>query len=324
MIFAYLGLAALSIILIVKGSDWFIDSSVRIADLTGVPRLIIGAALIGFFTNLPELVVAVLAAIRNHPSMIFGTAVGSIAANMGVVLGATVLIRPLPVARGPLRQQGIFLVLSAILLYVLSYTGVFGRLTGVLLIAAMGGWVWYSVRAGYLRDLPLRSTRGQAAPGNNTDYDLLAKNSIEFIAGGALVTLGAHLLLSSSIAIAHRCGIAEVVIAATLVAGGASLPELAASAGAAFKGHTDISLGTIIGSSIFHLLGTVGVGCLLRPIPVTRQNQLLDLPVMFFFICAVLFWGMRGDALTRKHGRILMWGYGLYLYVLLFSYGAFA
>ena len=335
-------IVVISFILIAKGADWFIDSSARIAEITAVPKFIVGALLIGLFTNLPEFVVAIIAALKNYPTIALGNAVGSIAFNTGVVLGVTLFMIPVKIDKNLLKQQGTWMIVSGLFLYAFAFLGKLGLGFGLLLVLGFIAFVYFSINhVNELHNTQEPAFRGRANHDQNPAsqdtlsdsvndpeieryYDVLSKSALKFIAGGVMLIFGSHLLVNSGVHIAQFFGVPEIVIATTLIAGGTSLPELAAALSALAKGHSDLSLGTIIGSNTLNVLGTIGLGALFRTIPVSRENLILDLPVMLLFMYLILLWGLRKDQFDKKNGVVLVCCFLAYMYVLLFAYPAFA
>ncbi|MFQ5724286.1 MAG: calcium/sodium antiporter, partial [Terriglobia bacterium] len=259
------GLAALYL-----GAEWLVRGAARLAASLGVRPLVIGITVVGFATSMPEVVVSALAAFRGQTDTALGNIIGSSIANPGLILGIAALLSPLRCDLGLLKREGPVMVGVTVLVWGLAWTGGYTRWQGALLLAGLMVFLWFS----------LRWARREPAAVEAEFEQLQAKRRLLLkeprarqvgliIVGLVLLGVGGHLLVISAVALARRFAISEIVIAATLVAVGTSLPELATSIVAATRRQTDISVGNIIGSNIFNLLGVLGISALVRPIPVS-------------------------------------------------------
>ncbi len=306
------GLAALYL-----GAEWLVRGAARLAASLGVRPLVIGITVVGFATSMPEVVVSTLAAFRGQTDTALGNIIGSSIANPGLILGIAALISPLRSDLGLLKREGPVMVGVTVLVCGLAWTGVYTRWQGALLLAGLMVFLWFSLR--WARREP---------PAVEAEFERLearrrlllqeprARQVRLIVVGLVLLGVGGHLLVTSALALARRFGISEIVIAASLVAVGTSLPELATSIVAAARRQTDISVGNIIGSNIFNLLGVLGLSALVRPIPVSVSVRNFEMVWLLGFAAATLLVLRTGHRISRFEGAALLTAYAAFLFFL--------
>ncbi len=300
-------LAVIAIVLIGKGAQQVVETAARIARRLRVSELIVGVTLVAAATSLPELGVTLVAAFEEHPNISVGNIVGSNIFNLGFILGAIAVIRPIPTTRMLIWRDGSALVLATFLLLALIASDLrLDRVDGVILLAGMGLYLAVVVAIGSVQwlepglALALPDRRRQ---GGESLKALRALAGLVF--GIALLALGAHLLVNSAIPIARSFGVGEWVIAVTVVAAGTSAPEFATSLVGVLHGRYDISVGNVIGSDLFNLLGVLGVAGFLHPQtvdPVARAS-LIALTAM---VVLVVVFARTGWRLSRAEGLVLV------------------
>lgn len=249
------GIAGLA--LLYYGAEWMVSGGVSIARKCRISPLVIGLTLVAFATSAPELVVSVLSTLDGHGDVALGNVVGSNICNITVILGISALIAPIAVNPKMLKLD-IPLLLGISLMLALSAC----LLGGVSRIA---GAVFLLIGIGYTAFL-IHSSRGENAEEEDEKILKLHWALLLTVLGIGALVLGAHLFLKSAIFAATRFGIPDAVIGLTIVALGTSLPELATSAVAAFKGQQDIAIGNVVGSNILNILVIMGIAPLIRPI----------------------------------------------------------
>ena len=306
------GLAALYL-----GAEWLVRGAARLAASLGVRPLVIGITVVGFATSMPEVVVSTLAAFRGQTDTALGNIIGSSIANPGLILGIAALLSPLRSDLGLLKREGPVMVGVTVLVWGLAWTGVYTRWQGALLLAGLMVFLWFSLR--WARREP---------PAVEAEFERLearrrlllqeprARQVRLIVVGLVLLGVGGHLLVTSALALARRFGISEMVIAASLVAVGTSLPELATSIVAAARRQTDISVGNIIGSNIFNLLGVLGLSALVRPIPVSVSVRNFEMVWLLGFAAATLLVLRTGHRISRFEGAALLTAYAAFLFFL--------
>lgn len=253
------------------GGEALVRGSVGIARRLAIPPLLIGLTVVGFGTSTPELLVSVDAAWRGVPDIALGNIIGSNIANILLIVGLTALVWPITVTGATLRRDTLVMVAAALALVPVFALGYMGRLSGVVLVGGLVGYLIWAYR-----------TPGDAtAEDENLPAPSLALVSTLWVIGGLVVLMvGARFLVDGAVSIARGFGISEAFIGLTIVAVGTSLPELATSLIAAFRRQSEIAIGNIVGSNIFNVLGILGVTAMIAPIPVAGRFLRFDLPVM--------------------------------------------
>lgn len=300
-------LAVVAIVLIGRGAQQVVKTAARIARRLRISELIVGVTLVAAATSLPEFGVTLVAAFEEHPNISVGNIVGSNIFNLGFILGAIAVIRPIPTTRELIRRDGSALVLATILLLVLIASDFrLGRVDGVILLAGLGLYLAVVVAMGRVQWLEPGLALALPDGGRHSGDRLRAVRALAGLTFGiALLALGSHLLVNSAIPIARSFGVGEWVIAVTVVAAGTSAPEFATSLVGVLRGQYDISVGNVIGSDLFNLLGVLGVAGFLHPQtvdPVARAS-LLALTAM---VVLVVVFARTGWRLSRAEGLVLV------------------
>lgn len=261
MIYVILLLAIAGIVL---GAEWLVSGSVSIAKRLKVSEFVIGAAIVGVGTSMPELVVSSIGAIGGNSDVAIGNVIGSNIFNILGILGVTALVCPIPIDRNNMRFEIPLCIFVSVLLLLLAmnfFTGVnpvIGRVDGLILLAFFVLFIWYSM----YRD---RKEAAQEVTESAEEIPLTLP-IIKVVAGLALLIYSCDLFVEKAVNIARDFGLSDSFISITLIACGTSLPELAASAAAAFKKNTQLALGNIIGSNIFNITLILGVCSQISPL----------------------------------------------------------
>jgi cation:H+ antiporter len=300
------------------GAEWLVRGSARLAASLGVRPLVIGLTVVGFGTSMPEVVVSALASARGQPDTALGNVLGSNIANPGLILAIAALIAPMKCDLSLLRREGPLMVGITILFCALAWTtGVYARWQGAVMLAGLAAFVYFSLRWARAEPAEVEAEFARF----ESEQRLLERGrrsrQLLLIVGG-LITLvvGGHLLVTSAVEIARRLDVPEMVIAATIVAVGTSVPELATSIVAAMRREADISVGNIIGSNIFNLLGVLGLASLVRPIPVAEAVRRFEFVWMLAFAALTALILRTGHRITRAEGALLLAAYAAFLFFL--------
>ncbi|MEO1997124.1 MAG: Mur ligase domain-containing protein, partial [Planctomycetaceae bacterium] len=252
-----LGLAAISMITLMTGADWLVDGASGLAQRLGIPQIIIGATIVSLGTTAPECAVSVMAAWGGKPGLALGNAVGSIIADTGLIFGLGCLLVALPVNRFLLSRQGWVQFGSAVLLAGLCYgmwisqgmEAALPRWVGALFLVLLGCYMIVSVRWSHqIESLPEMS---EAVHDHSEEQPKHVSWLVGLlIVGVVVVVFGSHVLIQSVTVLAQRMEVPQVVIAATLVAFGTSLPELVVGMTAIRRGHPELLVGNVIGADV--------------------------------------------------------------------------
>lgn len=302
-----------SLVVLVKSSDYFTKYSERIALALGISPFIIGVTLIAFGTSLPELATGIVANARGENTIAVANALGSNAANIFLVLGfIAVAVNILKAERNLINIDLPLLFLSTVILIIILMDKVVTTGEGFILIAAYGVYLLYAVhsRKEAKDAIPAIAEKPLFRPKISLSTILIIIMSI------VLIYISAEFTIRAVIEIAGIIGIATSAIAMTAIALGTSLPELTISLRAAMKGKHDIAIGNIVGSNIFNTLIIVGIPALLSPLAVDLMTWEIGVPFLIFATLTFIFSGI-----TR---RIYRWEGGMYLLIyILFLLKAF-
>lgn len=306
------GLILLGLTLLVVGAEWFVRGAASLAKAFGVPPLVIGLTVVAYGTSMPELVVSAVAALEGSSAIALGNVVGSNIANIGLILGITALLSPPQVDGSLVRLELPVLAVSALLLPVMLYDGAIGRIDAALLLLGAAAFTVFTVRS--TREAV--GDQGVQADGDDAAPRRLAFAIVLTVVGLGLLIVGGRVFVNAATEIATRFGISERVIGLTIVAVGTSLPELAASLVAAYRGHSSIAIGNVLGSNIFNIFFVLGGAGLISPVVGDLRSLRFDLFLLMAFT-GVAIVAMRGARrITRTEGVLMIAGYAGAMYVL--------
>lgn len=305
MLLTYILLVLGFVVLIVAG-DLLVRGAVSLALFFGVSPLVIGLTIVGFGTSAPELVISLDAALTGSTDMAIGNVVGSNIANLLLVLGLPALISRTNCNQTGIERNMIYVILATLLFIGLCYFGDLYIWQGLVLLAFLTFILITTAR---------RSPRELTA---EIDDETANKRNIWlqilFVLVGLIgLPAGAHLIVTSGSEIARTFGISEMVIGLTLVAIGTSLPELAATTMAAFRGQAGLALGNVLGSCLFNLLAIMGITMLIVPVPVPDALKNFDLWVMLAATLVLTPVFLRRANITRMMGAALLIAYVAYI-----------
>lgn len=308
----------LGFVTLVWSADRFLSGAASTASHLGVSKLLIGLTVVSLGTSAPEILVALAAAVDGNPLLAVGNAIGSNIANIGLVLGITAMIAPLPFSQGVLRTELPWLLGATLLTLVLLFDLQLSTLDGAILLAALGYILF-------------RLTRHQGSHGEGVADALqeeleelpqltLGRAVFWMVVGLLVLLVSAELLVWAAVSVAEWLGVSELLIGLTIVAVGTSLPELAATVGAALKGHTDIAIGNVVGSNILNVLAVLAVPGLVSAPMVDPEVLWRDCGMMLALTLALALFayavGSR-PVITRFEGVVILagWiGYNLVLF----------
>jgi cation:H+ antiporter len=297
------------IILIIAG-ELLVRGAVGVALKFNIPTLVIGMTIVSFGTSAPELLVSLKAALNGHAELAIGNVIGSNIANIALVLGITTMILPITVQRSTAHVDWPIMIGATILLYLFILNRNIEWYEGLIFVLGLVAFnfymFWNAKRKNKEEDL-------------DEDIESVKRSSIYLnifliIIGSIGLAFGANWLLDGAIKIASNFGVSEHVIGVTIVAFGTSVPELITSVVAAFKKHTDISVGNLIGSNIFNVLGVVGITSLVKEIPISNQvitNDIYWVLAISFLVFPLMIIGYK---INRLRGFLLFGSYCIYIY----------
>jgi len=297
------------LILLTGGAEGLVRGAASLAKRFGLSSLVIGLTVVALGTSMPELVVCVEAALRGDSELALGNVVGSNIANIGLILGGAALLSALHVQAQVIRFDMPILSVVSLGLVLLVVDGRLGRLDGTLLTLALVAYVVVSIRwARAEPETAVEDAFEAALPTlHRWGIDLLLLG----LGLGGLIG-GARLLVDGAVTLAQLLAVSNVIIGLTVVAVGTSLPELATSMVAAWRGEGDIAVGNAVGSCIFNLLGILGVTALVHPLS-TGGLSVIDGAVMLGLTLFLLPLMRTGFTLSRLEGGLLLAAYVGYI-----------
>ena len=299
------------LLLIVKGGDWFLDGAVWIAEATGVPRFIIGATIVSLATTLPELTVSVTGVLQGEVDLAVGNAVGSVTANLGLILGISVVCLPSVVSRKQFNLKAVLMAAGAALLLLLCRGGELPLTTSLVLFLVFAVYLISNIldaRTGMVEE--------RKAKGRTVSHRQMYMKLGLFVLGIGAIVVGSRLLISYGSELALLLGVPASIIGVTMVAVGTSLPELVTTLTAIAKKEASMSVGNIIGANVIDLTMILPVCSAFsdrHSLTIGAQTTALDLPVCLgLCLLAVLPPLLRGR-FYRWQGVLMLGAYGAYM-----------
>ena len=301
-------------VLLYFGGDWLVNGGVALARRFRISPLVIGMTIVAFGTSAPELLVSMTSSIKGSAGIAMGNVIGSNIANIGLILGLTAMLCPIPTQNRKVSANGLVMILASLLALVLSLNNGLSRIEGLILFAGIILFTVISIRLGRTKQ---DATQPDSEPQGKEMSVLVALLLVALSC--AMLAFGADFMVDGATSIAQALGVSDKVIGLTIVALGTSLPELAASVAAALKKEMDISIGNIIGSNIFNLMCVLGVSASIRPIPFDYMQYRMDFIIMMVFSAGLIIliqpWKAQGR-LGRISGIIMFAAYAIYAWSL--------
>lgn len=307
--------------LIIKGGDFFVDATVYFAEVTRIPKFLIGATIISVCTTLPELLVSTMAVTSGAPDIGIGNALGSIVCNTALILGISATALPAHVHKQTFRAKAAFLLASIVLLFIFMLDKNLNTFEGIILAVIMLLYFVYSVTAA---KKARKYNEHEETPG--TDRKIIIVNTLKFIAGILGIIFGARFLVDNAEFLAHKAGISDQIIGLTVVALGTSLPELATTISAIVKKEFSLSVGNVIGANILNIvlilstcsiISPTGLNVSMQTLPFFSgpmpQSLVFDIPVVLILTLIVILPAVIKGKLYRWQGITLLSFYAAYI-----------
>lgn len=294
------------------GAEALVRGASRVARALEMSPLVVGIVVVGFATSVPELVVSGMASFEKQPSVALGNILGSNIANIGLILGLSAAIAALPAPRRLVRREIACLLGATAGFYILSWRGRFDRIDGLLLLAGLA-WFTGAVVRWTIRDSPVTAeARRETFVQYRKRFDFHRDVGL-LLAGLGALALGAHFFVRGVVELARASGISEIVLSATIVAVGGSLPELATSLVASCQQRKELLLGNLVGSNVFNILGAMGVSALIRPVTLEASPLSLEFLAFLAFSAALPLVMWREERISRTEGAFLLAGYFIFV-----------
>ena len=312
---------AAGLICIIKGGDLFVDAASWIAEASGIPKFIIGATIVSFATTLPEMLVSVFAALEGSADIAVGNAVGSVTANVGLIMCLSLVCMECAMSRKQFGIKACLLLAAVLVLFAFTRDGQLSIGESVFILLIFAGFIVESLIAAR-REQGTEVAEDTERPAVNGKT--IAVNIVKFVVGAAAIVLGAQLLIDNGSAIASLLGVPDAIVAATMIAIGTSLPELVTTLTAIRKKQSSLSVGNIIGANIMDLTLIMPLCSLIlgKPLTVENQGMLLDIPACLIICAAALVPALWKGKFQRWIGFLIGGLYVVYLIVMFACFGA--
>jgi cation:H+ antiporter len=316
----------IGLVLLIVGADLLVAGASRIAGRLGISPLVIGLTIVAFGTSAPELAVSTTGALTGQADLALGNVVGSSIFNVLFILGMAALVAPLTVQAQLIRIDVPIMIAASGLCWLFALDGEISRIDGTILAA---GILTYTVLLILMSrrqaaELAAAAALVNAARQPEPRRSLVERIPVQLVmigAGVAMLVIGSRWLVDGAIAVAHSLGISELVISLTVVAAGTSLPELATSVLAAYRGQRDIAVGNVVGSNIFNILCVLGFTAVIAPQGSRGRpgGPGFDIPVMTAVAVACLPLFITGGVVSRWEGAVFVLYYIAYTVYLVLS-----
>lgn len=316
---AFLGVV-LGIALLICGGTALVSGSSQVATRLGISPMIIGLTIVGFGTSAPELVVNIIGTLEGQSALAFGNVIGSNISNLGLVLGAAVVIRTIDIHSSLVRREVPLLLLVTTIITVMALDGVIegtppqvGRSDSIILFLLFGIFIYITMRDLVLAKKSDRLLTEISASPIVTARPVVRHYWLLIVLGFVLLFAGGEITIKNSVVLAEKAGISTAIVGLFVVAIGTSMPELVTSIIAAMRKESDLALGNLVGSNLFNSLivlpasGLAG-GVLIPP------GGIVDLVVSWLFAAALIpAFALGKTKLARPAGAVLLLAYFSYV-----------
>lgn len=312
MDFHTISLLIFGLTVLVIGGNLLLKAAVSISLRFGIPKLLIGMTVVSLATSAPELIVSIKSALKGSPDLAISNVLGSNIANLGLVLGITIVFSPINISKSIYKKEWPIMMFSAVYFLIVVLDGIISKTEGGILVCFLVMTISALIK---LRD------KDEVELENDSDDSFLKSLLILFF-GGLFLYFGSEWFIDGAIILANSFGISERIIGITVVSVGTSIPELVTSLVAVFNKEKSISLGNLLGSNIFNVFAVLGITSLVTPLTVIDQNIIdYDIYIMLFFAAIILplIFFPKKLVLGRKEGVIILLLYIVYVYQLFFN-----
>jgi cation:H+ antiporter len=306
-------------VLLYFGAEWFVGGASTLALALRIPQLLVGLTVVAYGTSAPEIVVGIEAARGGHGAVALGNVLGSNIANIGLILGVAVLVRPARVDGSLRRREVPMLVVSAALVPLILVDGRIDRAEAAgLVLGAVGytAWMVYAARGAAV----LASVRDEARVTRDAADTAGAPRPAGTVRAGGVAALGLTVLLvggrlfvDAAVDVAGSLGMSERLVGLTIVAVGTSLPELVTSVIAAHRGHSDLAVGNVIGSNIFNVFLCLGAAGLMGDVGAPMASLVIDLVALGGMTVMAVVFMRTARSISRVEGVVVLAAYASFV-----------
>lgn len=313
------------IALIIWGADRMTEGASSLARGMRVSEIVIGLTIVAAGTSAPELFVSLVSAFRGSADMAVGNVVGSNIFNTMLIVGCSAVVAPMAVSRNTVTKDIPFAFVASLLLFVLCFDDMdsvhlwgneINRSDGIVLLVGFSAFMAYTFHVARKEGKLLPSDAGEIVQ-RPKDFSNLRRDLFFIVLGLACLIGGSELFVNAASYVAHRFGIRQSVIGLTIVAGGTSLPELATSVVAAYKGRSAIAIGNVLGSCVFNILLILGLTAVIHPLRIINIT-IVDLTMLFLSVGFLWLCAFTKYSISRREGLVLIAGFAAYMAWLFF------
>ena len=293
---------------LITGGNLLLKSAVSISLKFKIPKILIGLTVVSLATSAPELIISLKSALIGSPDLAIANVVGSNIANLGLVLGLTILLSPLKISKDIYKVDWPIMIFSSFCFYVMISDSVINRSEGIILVSFLIITIFSLIKHQKNTKEEIDIEVGKV--------DSFIKSIIILLTGGFFLYLGSEWFISGAIELASFFGVSERIIGITVVSIGTSVQELVTSMVAIYKKEKSISLGNLLGSNIFNVFAVLGITSIVTPLIVSDTNIIdFDIYVMLFFALIIfpLIYMPKRYILGRREGVIILSCYLLYV-----------
>lgn len=316
------------IALVLWGADRLTEGAASLARDMRVPEIVIGLTILAAGTSAPELFVSLMSALKGTPDLAVGNVIGSNIFNVLLIVGCSAVVAPMVVSKSTVQKDIPFAVGASLLLFVLCFDDMesphlwgneISRSDGVILLLGFTAFMVYTFMVARKSGaLPKHQEElGHEEEREPKDFSHLFRNISFMVLGLACLIIGSDLFVDAASYIAHRYGVRQSVVGLTIVAGGTSLPELATSVVAAYKGRSALALGNVIGSNVFNILMILGLTAVVHPLRIMGIT-IVDLMMMLVSVGLLWLFSFTKLSVSRREGMVLVAGFLVYMTWLLY------
>ena len=318
-----IGFIIIGVALVIWGADRLTEGASSLARGMRVPEIVIGLTIVAAGTSAPELFVSLVSALKGTSDLAVGNVIGSNVFNTLLIVGCSAAVAPIAVAPNTVKKDIPFAIVASLMFFILCFDDMSSphlwgneitRQDGLILLVGFLAFMFYTFRMAINSgELKLREEELGVEPVKEPrDYSHLWRNLAWIVIGLACLIGGSNLFVDSATYVAHRFGIRQSIVGLTIVAGGTSLPELATSVVAAYKGRSAIAIGNVIGSNVFNILLILGVTAVIHPLRIMGIT-IVDLMVMLISIGLMWLFAITKYYVSRREGWLLILSYVAYM-----------
>lgn len=318
-----IGFIIIGVALVIWGADRLTEGASSLARGMRVPEIVIGLTIVAAGTSAPELFVSLVSALKGTSDLAVGNVIGSNVFNTLLIVGCSAAVAPIAVAPNTVKKDIPFAIVASLMFFILCFDDMSSphlwgneitRQDGLILLVGFLAFMFYTFRMAINSgELKLREEELGVEPVKEPrDYSHLWRNLAWIVIGLACLIGGSNLFVDAATYVAHRFGIRQSIVGLTIVAGGTSLPELATSVVAAYKGRSAIAIGNVIGSNVFNILLIVGVTAVIHPLRIMGIT-IVDLMVMLISIGLMWLFAITKYYVSRREGWLLILSFVAYM-----------